>query len=98
MNVKKTFLYCLINQLVYVEILKETESESNRNMVCKPLKALFGFKQSSRVWYKVLSTLFLEKLGLKQINTDHTIFLIETGLNRPIVSSIVNDIKIMSPK
>ena len=42
MNVKTTFLYRLINQLVYMEIPKGKKSEDNQNMVCKLLKALYG--------------------------------------------------------
>lgn len=98
MDVKTAFLYGLIDQLVYVEIPKGTESESNRNMVCKLLKALYGLKQSPRLWYEVLSTFLLEKLGLKRINADHSIFVTEAGLNGPIVSTFVDDIKIMGPK
>ena len=44
MDIKTAFLYVLIDQLVYVEIPKETETEVNRNMVCKLLKALYGLK------------------------------------------------------
>ncbi len=44
MDVKTAFLYGLIDQLVYVEISKGTKSVSNRNMVCKLLKALYGLK------------------------------------------------------
>ena len=45
-NVKTAFLYGPINQLVYVEISKGTETKANRNMVCKLLKALYDLKQS----------------------------------------------------
>ena len=90
--------YSLIDQLVYVEISKVTESESNRNMVCQLLKALYGLKQSLRLWYEVRSTFLLEKLGLKRINADHSIFVTEAGTNGPILSIFVNDIKMMGPK
>ena len=98
MDVKTAFLYGLIDQLIYVEIPKGTKSESNRNMVCKLLKAPYGLKKSPRLWYEVLSTFLLEKLGLKRINADHSIFVTEAGLNGPIVSTFVDDIKIMGPK
>ena len=98
MDVKTAFLYGLIDQLVYVEIPKGTESDKNRNMVCKLLKALDGLKQSPRLWYKRLSTFLLKKLGLKRINADHSIFVTIAGLDGPIVSTFVDDIKIMAPK
>lgn len=43
-NVKTTFLYKLIDQLVYVEVSKGTESEDNQNIVYKLLKALYDLK------------------------------------------------------
>lgn len=85
-DVETVFLYGLINHRVYVEISKEIELESNRNMVCKLFKALYSLKKSPRLWYKVLSTSFLDKLGLKRMNVDQSIFVIETGMNQPIVS------------
>lgn len=44
MDVKTAFLYGLVNQLVYVDIPKGSETEAYRNMVCKLLKALYGLK------------------------------------------------------
>lgn len=63
-NVKTTFLYGLIDQLVYVEILKGTETNANQNMVCKLLKALYGLKQFSHLYYKRFSNFLLQKLDL----------------------------------
>lgn len=45
-DVKTSFLYGLINQLVYVDIPKGSETEANQNIVCKLLKILYGLKQS----------------------------------------------------
>lgn len=83
---------------MYVEIPKRTESASNQDMVCKPLKALYGLKQSPHLWYKRLSSFFLKRIGLKQINIDHSIFATSAGLDGPVVSMFVNDIKIMASK
>lgn len=98
MDVKTAFLYDLIDQLIYVEIPKGTETEAMKNMVCKLLKALYGLKQSPRLWYERLSVFLLEKLGLSRIHADHSIFISSAGLNGPIVSVFVNDIKIMGMK
>lgn len=59
MDVKTAFLYGLIDQLVYVDIPKGSESEANRGMVCKLLKAPYGLKQSPRLWYERLSDFLL---------------------------------------
>ncbi len=98
MDVKTAFLYGLIDQLIYMQISKGTETEATNNMVCKLLKAFYGLKQSPRLWYKRLSTFFLEKLGLKRIHADHSIFVLGEGLKGPLLSVFVDDIKIMAPK
>ena len=94
----KTALYGLIDQLVYVDIPKGSESEATREIVCRLLKALYGLKQSPRLWYERLSDFLLQKLGLRRINADHSIFISEAGLDGPVVSTFVDDIKIMTPK
>lgn len=48
-DVKTTILYGLINELVYVDIPKGSESEANQSMVCKLLKALYDLKYSFRL-------------------------------------------------
>lgn len=67
-------------------------------MVCMLLKALYGLKQSPRLWYERLSGFLLQKLGLSRINADHRIFITTAGLDGPIVSKFVDDIKIIGPK
>lgn len=98
MDVKTAFLYGLIDQLIYVEIPKGSEDQTNKGKVCKLLKALYGLKQSPRLWYERLANFLLERLGLKRINADHSICVTSQGLNGPIVSTFVDDIKIMGVK
>lgn len=45
-DVKTAFLYDFIDQLIYIEISKETEIEATKNMVCKLFKALYRLKKS----------------------------------------------------
>lgn len=97
-DVKTAFLYGLIDQLVYIDIPKGSEAEANRGIVCKLLKAFYGHKQSPRLWYKRLSDFLLKKLRSTRINIDHSIFVTLAGLNGPVVSTFVDDIKIMAPK
>lgn len=49
-NVKTAFLYGFINQLIYIEIPKDTETDANQSIVCKLLKTLYGLKQSLHLW------------------------------------------------
>ena len=96
MDVKMAFLYGLIDQLIYIEIPKGTETEATKNMVCKLLKAIYGLKQSPRLWYERFSAFLLEKLGLKRIHADHSIFVSGARLKGPVLSVFVDDIKIMA--
>ncbi len=98
MDVKTAFLYCFIDQLIYVETPKRLETEANKNMVCRLLKALYGLKQSPQLWYERLSGFLLEKLDLARIHSDYSIFITKAGLNGPIVSMFVDDIKIIALK
>lgn len=98
LDVKTAFLYGLIDQLMYVEIPKGSETKTNCDKVCKLLKALYDLKQLPRLWYERLSGFLLEKLELMRINADHGIFVTKKGLDGPIVSTFVDDIKIMAPK
>ncbi len=97
-DVKIAFFYGLIDQLVYVQIPKSSEISANNNMVCKLLKALYGLKQAPKLWYERLSNFLFKKLGLQQINADHSIFVSPAGINGPIVSTFVVDIKILGAK
>ena len=98
MDVKTTFLYGLIDQLIHVEQSKDTETKETRDFVCQLHKELYGLKQSPRLCYERLSNFLLEKLGLQRINANHNIFTMSISLNGPIVSPFVDDIKIMAPK
>lgn len=97
MDVKTAFLYGAIDQLLFVETPKGCYDDCE-GMVCRLNKALYGLKQSPRLWYERLSSFLLEKLGLTRINADHSIFITEQGLKGPVVSTFVDDIKIVGPK
>ncbi len=84
--------------MVYVQIPKGSEDSTNRDKVCKLLKALYGLKEAPRLWYERLSKFLLEKLGLSRINADHNIFVTSAGIHGPIVSTFVDDIKVMGVK
>lgn len=77
---------------------KKTKTNANCKIVCKLPKTLYGLKQSPRLWYKRLVTFLINKLGLKEINADHSIFMTKTGLDGPVVCNFVNNIKVMAPK
>lgn len=98
MDVKISFLYDLIDQLIYIEILKRTETEIIKNIVCKLFKALYNLKQSSHLWYEKLSAFLLINLGLTRIPTYHSIFILDAGIKDPVLSVFIDNIKIIAPK
>lgn len=97
-NIKTVFLYCFIDQLIYVTILKKIEIEAKNNMVYRLLKAFYGLKQFLQLWYERLLSFFLEKLGLACIHANHNIFIKETSINSLIVSMFIDNIKVMTLK
>lgn len=98
-DIKTAFLYRLVNQLVYIQIQKSSEIIANKEMVCKLLRVFYnGFKQTLRLWYKGLFKFLLKKLGLKKINEDYSIFVSSAGINGQIISTFINNIKVMGIK
>ena len=96
--VNTVFLYEFINQLIYIKIIRGIEIKANKIKLCKLFKTLYSLKQLSKVWPKKLSAFLLERLGLKRTNTDYNIFITKVGLNGLIVSTFVNNIKIIGSK
>lgn len=90
-------MYRAINQLLCLEIPKGYYNDC-KGIVSRFNKALYGLKQSPQLWYKWLSSFFFEKLGFIHINADYSIFITKQGLERPVVSTFVDDIKIMGPR
>lgn len=97
-NIKTVFLLGLIDQLVYVQILKDSEDFTKKIKVYKLLKALYSPKQVSKLWYKRLSKFLLTWLDFCQININSSIFVTVIKINRLVVSMFVNDIKILKLK
>lgn len=69
------------------------ESAMNRDMICKLLKVLYSLKESSYLWYKRLLSFFFERLELRCINVDHSIFVTNADLDGLVVSTFVENIK-----
>ena len=95
LDIVTAFLNGLIDQLIYVHMPKGYDTAG---MVCRLNKALYGWKQSPRLWYERLSTFLLSKLGLEKLHADHSIFVTPQGMKGPIVTSFVDDLNIIGPK
>ena len=93
MDVKTAFLYGLIDTEVYVRY----PEDYNEKRICKLLKALYDLKQSPRLWYERLTGFLFEKLNLHHLHADHSIFATAESFKSSILTSWVDDIKIIAP-
>ena len=56
---------------MYMDLSPRTKSVGK---VCKLNKALYGLKQSPEAWFGRFSK-FMKKIGYKQSDADHTLFI-----------------------
>lgn len=92
---KTAFLYSLINHLKYIKNLIKTKLAINCDMVYKLLKVLYNLKQFFCLCYKKLLSLIFERLELRQINKNYSIFVTNVNLDKPIINMFIDNIKIM---
>ncbi len=85
MNVKIVFLYEKIHENVYV--MQSTNFEQSINQVCKLNKALYDLKQSSRVWFEVL-TKFLLSFDYTSLDAKSNVFI----KNQTLIIIYVDDL------
>lgn len=90
MDVKTAFLYGTISEEIYVEQPPEMSDGTNR--VCRLNRALYGLKQSPRVWYETLSN-HLGKLGYRPIDSDLSVF--QRG--NTFIAVYVDDLLLIGP-
>ncbi|GJU69822.1 putative ribonuclease H-like domain-containing protein [Tanacetum coccineum] len=60
MDVKHAFLYCTIEEEVYVHQPSGFDDLAHPNKVYKVIKALYGLHQAPRAWYETLSSFLME--------------------------------------
>ncbi|RVW60936.1 Retrovirus-related Pol polyprotein from transposon RE1 [Vitis vinifera] len=74
LDIKNAFLNEDLEEEVYMEIPPGFEESMAKNQVCKLQKSLYGLKQSPRAWFDRFTKAVL-KLGYKQGQADHTLFV-----------------------
>ena len=74
LDVKNAFLHGNFDEKVYMEVLPGYTGYIKTKIVCKLERALYGVKQSPRVWFGPFSSA-MRKYGYRQSNSDHTLFL-----------------------
>ncbi|RVW73975.1 Retrovirus-related Pol polyprotein from transposon TNT 1-94 [Vitis vinifera] len=74
LDIKNAFLNGDLEEEVYMEIPPGFEESMAKNQVCKLQKSLYSLKQSPRAWFDRFTKVVL-KLGYKQGQADHTLFV-----------------------
>ena len=73
-EVKNASFHGDLEEEVYMEVPSGYTVNSESEVVCKLLRALYGLKQSPRAWFRRFS-LAMKTYGYNQSNSDHTLFL-----------------------
>lgn len=77
---------------IYVE--QPPGYEKGTNLVCELLRALYGLKQSPRIWYQLLHD-FLATICFVRVESDHSIFVSHSG--HIMIGIYVDDMLIAGP-
>ncbi|RVW26631.1 Retrovirus-related Pol polyprotein from transposon RE1 [Vitis vinifera] len=95
LDIKNAFLNGDLEEEVYMEIPPGFEGSMAKNQVCKLQKSLYGLKQSPRAWFDRFTKAVL-KLGYKQGQTDHTLFVKKSHAGKMAILIVYVDDIILS--
>ncbi|RVX02081.1 Copia protein [Vitis vinifera] len=95
LDIKNAFLNGDLEEEVYMEIPPGFEESMAKNQVCKLQKSLYGLKQSPRVWFDRFTKTVL-KLGYKQGQADHTLFVKKSHAGKMAILIVYVDDIILS--
>ncbi|RVW28219.1 Retrovirus-related Pol polyprotein from transposon RE1 [Vitis vinifera] len=95
LDIKNAFLNGDLEEEVYMEILPGFQESMAKNQVCKLQKSLYGLKQSPRAWFDRFTKAVL-KLGYKQGQADHTLFVKKSHAGKMAILIVYVDDIILS--
>ncbi|RVW30632.1 Retrovirus-related Pol polyprotein from transposon RE1 [Vitis vinifera] len=95
LDIKNAFLNGDLEEEVYMEIPPGFEESMAKNQVCKLQKSLYGLKQSPRAWFDRFTKAVL-KLGYKQGQADHTLFVKKSHAGKMAILIVYVDDIILS--
>lgn len=95
-DVKTAFLNGLLHEEIYMKQPLGYES-SNKNLVCKLKRSIYGLKQASRSWNECF-TIFIKEFNSKQCKIDTCVLISKTKITDDflIVCIYVDDGLILS--
>ena len=89
-NFITTFLNELLSEIVYM--IQSIDYEEDLNLICKLNQDLYDFKQSSRIWYKILTD-FLQELDFMSSKWDAGLWFHKT--KQIYITLYVDDLKLI---
>lgn len=91
MDIKTAFLYGELNKEIYVEQPEDFIKKGMEKLVCHLLKAIYGFRQTSRTWNEKLHQTLLAQ-GFKCTRSDAGIYVYHHEKAEVILIVYVNDL------
>jgi transposase InsO family protein len=95
MDVVTAFLNAPLEEEIFMKQAPGFEVPGKEQLVCKLNKSLYGLKQSSRQWNKVIDV-FLKELSFTVIDADTCVYTKHSGNKMVMISLYVDDLLIAS--
>lgn len=94
-DVMTAFLHGSLNEVIFMKQPEGFKLVGSDNKVCKLNRAIYGLKQSSRVWYEKVDNV-LTKMGYKRSELEHCVYVKSNGDSLTIVALYVDDFFVFS--
>ena len=91
LDVKTAFLYEKITDEIYMAQPFGFTLPGQEHLVCKMNRALYGLRQSPRMWYERIDT-YLRSLGLTRSTSDYNMYYLGAGIDRLVLVLYVDDL------
>ncbi|UYV83805.1 hypothetical protein LAZ67_X000187, partial [Cordylochernes scorpioides] len=94
-DVETAFLYGKLSETIYMTQPPGYQDDKKKTSVCILNQALYGLKQSGRVWYETF-TEYLFEIGLTQLKSDKCVFTFRNGNSHLLLGLHVDDMIIIN--